>query len=156
MSWRLSTPIMELISKEWRADNKTKRVYNRIIHQKYQWYFHAQRIDLYFNTSLASPHGGAWEWVIHSVRCLLTALQDDPQWKTVSHDVLRMMLLRAQHVLNARLPTPVSSSVEHCKAITPSSPIHGSDTGPTNHIRTLPTSTTLSTRPGWMTSGESG
>ena len=48
-----------------------------------------------------------------------TALPDDPQSKTVSNDDLRMMLAGALRLLNARLLTTITNSVDDHNAIMP-------------------------------------
>ena len=111
-------------------------MYDRIDHQKYQHYYRLKRISWFFNTPLASPQGGAWEWLIHSVRRLLSDPWQPPN-KTVSCDALRRMLAGLQRILNARPHTLVRSNVEVCVAISPSSLIHPNATEPTIKIRNL-------------------
>ena len=107
------------------------------IHQKYQRYYRPRKISWYFNTPLASPQGGAWKCLIHSVRRLLSHLPLDPQKLPVSTDVLRTMLAGAQKIINARPLTPVRASPEDCDAVTSSSLLHHKSVRPTNPIGTL-------------------
>ena len=64
------------------VDNSIRDMYNRINHLKYQRYYKPKRISWIFNTPLTSPQGRAWECLIRSICCLLSALLDDPNNKT--------------------------------------------------------------------------
>ena len=125
------------------VDNAIRNICNKIEDQKNQWYYRLKRISWYFNIILASPQGGAWEWLIRSVHHLLSTVPKDPQNKTVNHDVLRTMLSCTQRILKACLLTPVSSSIVDCEATSPISLIHSGSTLPTNPIGVFPSKEAL-------------
>ena len=115
-------------------------MYERVTKHKYKIHFANKRTSWHFNTPLASPQGGAWEWMICSVRKLLTVLPDDPQSKTVSNDDLRMMLVGTQIILYARPLIAITNSINNCNAIMPMNFINNTtDTSVINLIADLST-----------------
>ena len=79
----------------------------------------ARRCDIQweFNPPLASHHGGAWEHMIRTIRCVLYAiLHRSPR---LSDDVLATVFCEAENIVNSRPLTKCSDNVLDCDPLTP-------------------------------------
>ena len=124
------------------ADKVSRRMHKTIDHQHIQRTLRARRIDWLFNTPLTSAQGRPWEQLIRSARRILSSMPEDPEWHPPSEEVLRTLFALVQNILNSRPLTPVSCSVDDCRAITPAS-LMPDASGLTNPIGTLPTQASL-------------
>ncbi|XP_062703599.1 uncharacterized protein LOC134286050 [Aedes albopictus] len=98
------------------ADRELKDALNQLSFGDVEREVMEKGIQWVFNPPAASHMGGSWERVIRSIR---TSLRVTLKERAPRQEVLETLLIEAEHLVNSRPLTYVSSDINDCEALTP-------------------------------------